>query len=240
MRKCPTAPARVALVMLLLTAPGALRAQQAPAPADATQAAAPAASTPATVAPAAVVEPNANAVPASPEQVVEPVAQDNTVITPDQGARNAVDAAEADGKAPGYTLSGPALLFITAIVAIGAWLMLRKIKNSLGSRLTQTARGAIEICRTRSLGGKQHLVVVQVEGKRLLLGVGPGFITNLTELEPEDYSIPFERKEKPVTPEPAAPRNANEPTPFSNLINRINDSLGTSGRDDNKPGPKAR
>ncbi|HNX04859.1 MAG TPA: flagellar biosynthetic protein FliO [Opitutales bacterium] len=156
---------------------------------------------------------------------------DDTVLTPSASAAKAGKDSAA-GKAGSGALTGPALLVVTAIVALGAFVFIRRTKNSLSGRLGQSAKGAIEICRVRSLGGKQqYLAVVQVEGKRMLLGIGPGFMTKLSDLENEDYSIPFERKTPPVKP---APEPTEAPTyPFTNLITRINDSLS---RDDDKKG----
>lgn len=156
---------------------------------------------------------------------------DDTIITPSASAAKA-GAESAAGRAGDGAMTGPALLVVAAIIALGAFFFIRRAKNNLSGRLGQSARGAIEICRVRSLGGKQqYLAVVQVEGKRMLLGIGPGFMTKLSDLEPEDYSIPFERKTPPVTPKPAP----EEPsaTPFSNLMTRINDSLSRKDGDKN-------
>jgi flagellar biogenesis protein FliO len=146
----------------------------------------------------------------------------DVVITPREGAGvNAEGAKGIDGPA----VSGPAMLAVTAVMAVGAYFLFRRFRTSLGNRLSQRSAGAIEISRTRNLGNRQYLVVVQVEGKRLLLGVGPGFINNLADLEPEDYSIPYERK-----PQPEAAPAPKEPLAFNNLISRINESL--SRKDD--------
>ncbi|MFA5257881.1 MAG: flagellar biosynthetic protein FliO, partial [Opitutales bacterium] len=128
------------------------------------------------------------------------------IITPRQNAATATtDDAAAQTPA---ALRGPTLLAVTAVVATIAFLIMRRLKKGgLGNRLSQSATGAIEICRTRSLGSKQYLVVVQVEGKRMLLGVGPGFITNLSELEAENYSIPYERKGSLPKPAPKETEN---------------------------------
>ncbi len=137
---------------------------------------------------------------------------------------------------PEPALRGPALLAITAVVALGGYFYMRKLRHGLSGNLAQRSSGAIEICRMRPLGKGQHLAVVQVEGKRLLLGIGPGFITNLTELEPEDFSIPFERKSAPTTPkvEPIG-ENEDKSLPFNNLITRINESLNRQEHDRDDP-----
>ncbi|MBN1403027.1 MAG: flagellar biosynthetic protein FliO [Opitutales bacterium] len=137
---------------------------------------------------------------------------------------------------PEPALRGPALLAITAVVALGGYFYMRKLRHGLSGNLAQRSSGAIEICRMRPLGKGQHLAVVQVEGKRLLLGIGPGFITNLTELEPEDFSIPFERKSAPTTPkvEPTG-ESEDKSLPFNNLITRINESLNRQEHDRDDP-----
>ena len=153
------------------------------------------------------------------------------VITP--SAQTAKAAAEnASGKAASG-LQGPAMLIVAAIIILGAYVFIRRMRNNLGGRLSQSAKGAIDICRVRSLGGKQQfLAVVQVEGKRMLIGIGPGFMTKLSDLEPEDFSIPFERKEPPAGPK--KPDITETPTyPFNNLITRINDSISRKDEDGN-------
>ena len=158
--------------------------------------------------------------------------QPGQILTPSARAVEQAEKASAKAEAkPG--VSATALIAVAAVIVLGGYFLIRRMKGSIGSRLTQTSKGAIDICRTRTLGGKQYLVVVQVEGRRMLLGVGPSFITKLTDLEPEDFSIPFERKEKPATPKPGEPEA--QSYPFNNLINRINDSLS---RKDDKGGPE--
>jgi flagellar biogenesis protein FliO len=170
--------------------------------------------------------------PCTQAAAVDP-AETGKIISPSPSA--AAQAEKAAAPDSQYKLSGPALLAISAVILLGGYILIRRAKGNLSSRLTQTAKGAIEICRTRSLGGKQYLVVVQVEGKRMLLGVGPSFITKLTDLEPEDFTIPFERKGKPATAKPEEPET---PTyPFNNLITRINESLS---RKDDGNGPETK
>jgi flagellar protein FliO/FliZ len=127
-------------------------------------------------------------------------------------------------------LHGPAILAVVAVIALCGYLVIRHFKNKY-SGLAQSSQGSIQVCRSRSLGKGHFLVVVQVEGKRMLLGVGPTFINKLTDLEPEDFSIPFERKDgQPPRPQPDPPST----TPFSNLISRINESISPKGRDGGK------
>jgi flagellar biogenesis protein FliO len=171
------------------------------------------------------------ALSAGPALAIDKPLSNDTILTPSASAAKA-GADSTAGKAQGG-MTGPAILCVTAILALGAYWLLRRAKNNLSGKLGQSAKGAIDICRVRSLGGKQqYLAVVQVEGKRLLLGIGPGFMTKLADLEAEDFSMPFERKAPPATP---APEPQEAPTyPFSNLITRINESI--SRKDDGRGG----
>jgi flagellar biogenesis protein FliO len=147
----------------------------------------------------------------------------NDVITPSSKAAQ-IGKDNASGKASDG-MAAPLIFTFVAVVALGVFFYVRRSRNRLG-KISQNSQGAIEICRTRSLGSKQFLVVVQVEGRRMLIGVGPTFMTHLCDLESEEFSIPFERKgqqvnqplENPPQPEKAHPS-------FQNLITRINDSL---------------
>ena len=158
---------------------------------------------------------------------VDPTSSD--VLTPSPKTAQ-IGKDSASGNAPGG-MAVPLICAFAAIAALGAYFYVKRSRNRLG-KLSQNSQGAIEICRTRSLGSKQFLVVVQVEGRRMLIGVGPTFMTHLCDLESEEFSIPFERKgqqvnqplENPPQPEKSHPS-------FQNLITRINDSLSHKGPD---------
>lgn len=141
---------------------------------------------------------------------------------------------------PGDTSARPmdgvqktAVIFVLLLIGAGAIFFFARSRRRLGARLSQSARGAIDICRVRTLGGKEYLAVVQVEGKRLLLGIGPTFMTKLCELEPEDFSIPYERKDDNGGTKPTKPAETETPSsfPFTNLITRINESLSRKDPD---------
>jgi flagellar biogenesis protein FliO len=159
--------------------------------------------------------------PCVPLRALDPAS--DIVLTP--SAKTATAGKDSATGNASSELRGPALLAVTAVILLGAYIFIRRTKNKLG-RLSQSAQGAIEVCRTRSLGNKQFLVVVQVEGRRMLLGMGPTFITKLSDLEAEDFTIPFERKgadgkTAPADQPPEAPANPS----FHNLMTRINDSF---------------
>jgi flagellar protein FliO/FliZ len=74
--------------------------------------------------------------------------------------------------------SGRALLVVTLVIgllALAAWL-LRRHAPSRGIRQAVTVETAV------SLGERRSLVIVGVEGRRLLLGLTPGSISLVTEL----------------------------------------------------------
>jgi flagellar biogenesis protein FliO len=151
----------------------------------------------------------------------------NDVITPSAKAAQ-IGKDSASGKASDGMMA-PMIFAVVAVVVLGAYFFVRYSRNRLG-KFSQNSQGAIEICRTRSLGSKQFLVVVQVEGRRMLIGVGPTFMTHLCDLESEEFSIPFERKGQQVNQPLENPPQPEKSNPsFQNLITRINDSLSHKG-----------
>ena len=72
-----------------------------------------------------------------------------------------------------------AVLIVLGLVAALAWLARRGAFNSLQSRNRMlTVETAVP------LGERRSLVVVSVEGRRILLGMTPGQISLVTELAP--------------------------------------------------------
>lgn len=74
------------------------------------------------------------------------------------------------------------LILFAGLIWIG-WKYFRHQGSFPGSNSTGK-EGSISVLATRPLGNRQSLMVVQYEGKRILLGVGPGFISQLSELPP--------------------------------------------------------
>jgi flagellar biosynthetic protein FliO len=74
--------------------------------------------------------------------------------------------------------SAPALLVVTIVIgllALAAWVL----RRNAPSRRT---RQAVTVETAVSLGDRRSLVIVGVEGRRLLLGLTPGSISLVTEL----------------------------------------------------------
>ncbi len=77
------------------------------------------------------------------------------------------------------------LFVVLAAIFICAWL-LRKL-----SGFSSLAGGTLRVLGGISLGGREKVVLLQVEGKQLLLGVAPGSIQMLCVFEKSD-SIPVD------------------------------------------------
>jgi flagellar biosynthetic protein FliO len=67
------------------------------------------------------------------------------------------------------------LAVVLALVGGAAWLLRRGI-------LTKRASGALGLESALSLGDRRSLVIVTVEGRRLLLGLAPNSVALVTEL----------------------------------------------------------
>jgi flagellar biosynthetic protein FliO len=80
----------------------------------------------------------------------------------------------ADPAMPG----GRALLVVTLVIgllALAAWLLRRHAPS-------RRTRQAVTVETAVSLGDRRSLVIVGVEGRRLLLGLTPGSVSLVTEL----------------------------------------------------------
>jgi flagellar protein FliO/FliZ len=102
-------------------------------------------------------------------------ADDNTVISP----RGAAGRADAPAAVTGSSLNSMSLVFAAALAGVGGWLYWRNRRAApLGKDLRSLA-----VEETRSLGNRQFLVVASYEGKKFLLGVCPGRIEFLSDLQ---------------------------------------------------------
>jgi flagellar protein FliO/FliZ len=80
----------------------------------------------------------------------------------------------ADPAMPG----GRAMLVVTLVIgllAVAAWLLRRNMPS-------RRARQSVTVETAVSLGDRRSLVIVGVEGRRLLLGLTPGSVSLVTEL----------------------------------------------------------
>lgn len=82
------------------------------------------------------------------------------------------------------------MLFVLGLVAGLAWLVRRGTLRLPGNR----SRVLFSVEASMPLGERRSLVVVAVEGRRLLLGVTPGQVSLVTELAAPNFALALERK----------------------------------------------
>jgi flagellar biosynthetic protein FliO len=83
------------------------------------------------------------------------------------------------------TNSTIAALIVLAIMAAFAWFVRTGRLGRLSARVS-----AISVETATSLGERRQLVIVSVEGRRLLLGLTQNSVTLVTELQPTPPSVP--------------------------------------------------
>jgi flagellar protein FliO/FliZ len=76
-----------------------------------------------------------------------------------------------------------ALAFVLAVIVAIAWLT-RRMRSAYG------ANGAVRVIAEVSLGQKERAVLVQVDGRRLLLGVATGAVSLLHAADAPDVAEP--------------------------------------------------
>ena len=93
------------------------------------------------------------------------------------------NVAATETTAPEHSTGSNATLLLLALAAAGAggWLLWRQ-KRSAQGLLSREAR-KLAITETRSLGNRQYLVVADYDGRKFLLGVCPGRIDLLSNLD---------------------------------------------------------
>ncbi len=99
----------------------------------------------------------------------------DTVLYPIDGDSRVLGgaAAPADQISTGWLLAG------VVLVGAGVWVWLQR--NRLGK--LSGGKKLIDIEESRSLGNRQFLVVASCDGRRFLLGVSPGQINTLADLD---------------------------------------------------------
>lgn len=98
------------------------------------------------------------------------------------------------------------LVFVIAFIPACLWLMKR---FQLGQM--KLGQAGIKVLNVQSLGTKEKLMLVEVEGERLLIGVTSHTITHLKSFSPKVKSFASTMEE--VNQENAAPHNSNGDTP---------------------------
>ena len=87
----------------------------------------------------------------------------------------------------GIGIRGLAAVFLVlALVAAFAWLLRKGVFGPLGRR----GPLAITVETAAPLGERRSVVIVAVEGRRLLLGLAPGQVSLLTELQASNGGFP--------------------------------------------------
>ena len=85
-----------------------------------------------------------------------------------------------------------AVLLVMAVMAAAVWVLRRGMPRWTGARQTSP----VQIETAVSLGDRRSLVLVSVEGRRLLLGVTPSQVTLVTSLQdaPGSFDQVLERR----------------------------------------------
>ena len=78
-----------------------------------------------------------------------------------------------------------AVFVVLALVALFAWLLRRGVFGPL----TRRGASAVRVETAVALGERRSVVIVAVEGRRLLLGLAPGQVSMLTELRAGEPSF---------------------------------------------------
>ena len=84
------------------------------------------------------------------------------------------------------------IVIVFATLAVASWLLRRY--------QPQAGRGLIKVQACLSLGGKERLMVVEVQGRRLLIGVSSAGISQLQVLDSGSGETPHEHSGEPSTP----------------------------------------
>jgi len=102
-------------------------------------------------------------------------ADQNQVIVPQHAGVKANEPANSS------SLPGPfTAIAVLVLAGVGGWLIWRGRAGGVGS-FSRTSR-QLNVEETRSLGGRQFLVVASYQNKKFLLGVCPGHIDLLSPL----------------------------------------------------------
>jgi flagellar protein FliO/FliZ len=79
------------------------------------------------------------------------------------------------------------LVFVLAVMLLIAWLVKRFVQ------VPGIGKGQVKVLGGVSLGAREKAVLIAVDGRRLLVGVAPGRVQTLVELDPTDDNDDFAR-----------------------------------------------
>ena len=82
---------------------------------------------------------------------------------------------------PPYLRMAGGLLIVLALLAALAWLLRRTM-------VTRRRSGAMSVETALPLGERRSLVIVNIENRRLLIGLAPGQVSLVTELHGQTFS----------------------------------------------------
>ena len=99
------------------------------------------------------------------------------------------------------TVSG--LLIVLAVIIGAAWLFKRYGQISMGGK------GLVRVLGGASVGSRERVVVVEVENRRMLIGVAPGQVRMLHLLS--DGECNFKQQLQTLEQQNATPRQKSEP-----------------------------
>jgi flagellar protein FliO/FliZ len=113
----------------------------------------------------------------------------------------APDATAAFTPEIGAGVRGLAAVFLVlGLVALFAWLLRKGAFGPLGRR----GSSVISIETAVPLGERRSVVIVAVEGRRLLVGLAPGQVSLLTELRTQDAGFPAVLDQAAAQPRPGS------------------------------------
>jgi flagellar biogenesis protein FliO len=133
------------------------------------------------------------ATPSTPGTLIQPMANSSVRGDPAIGGSGDLFQAAAATEGTDPLIRVALILLILALGAGGLWWWKRKGPSTGIAGLKRDAR--LQILETRMLGNRQFLLVADYDGRRMLLGVGPGLINHLCDLPegvapPESFAIP--------------------------------------------------
>ncbi len=82
-----------------------------------------------------------------------------------------------------------ATVAVLALLAAALWLLRRTMLRTGGRAASMRVEGSL------ALGERRSLIIVDVEGRRLLVGLAPGHVGLVTELQASPPASPAEERE---------------------------------------------